>query len=124
MTKPASPEVAREWLNILANYLAKAPNPSRPIAFGAIALKAYLEGQEPSLERAFGLAAKRGRPTSPAHLDIARRILRYRLDGMTWDRIAETFENEGRADSRELRRIYEQHKVAVLSELMDESWAD
>jgi hypothetical protein len=80
----------------------------------AEAVESYLAGRAKSLDEAFGLTRKRGRPAKDdEHKKIARRVLQLRLDRRAWEAIAEEL---GVQDERTLRRRYRKHFSEVVAE--------
>mgnify|MGYP001825169316 FL=1 len=61
MKKPESTEEAKEWLEELANYLEKVPYASSRLVFASNAIRRYLDGEQPTLNHAFGVVQPGGR---------------------------------------------------------------
>jgi hypothetical protein len=107
---------AREILEWLAKHLRYYRTPIRPkqALHAAEAIESYLAGRARSLDEAFGLTRKRGRPAKDdEHKEIARRALPRRLEGKPWEAIAEEL---GVQDERTLRRQYKRHFTEVAAE--------
>ena len=86
----------------------------------ADALAAYLDGNEQTLDKAFGVARGRGAPVTAtaAHFAIAQRILRMLINGQSWREVANAASTEAWSvtDERELRRIYNRFQTQAMSE--------
>lgn len=119
------PEAARDLLAALVIELRELEFPSSPISiplarFVADALAAYLDGNEQTLDKAFGVARGRGAPVTAtaAHFAIAQRILRMLINGQSWREVANAASTEAWSvtDERELRRIYNRFQTQAMSE--------
>ncbi len=112
---------AREILEWLAKHLRNYQTPIRPkqALHAAEAIESYLAGRARSLDEAFGLTRKRGRPAKDdEHREIARRVLRLRLERerKPLEAIAEEL---GVQDVRTLRRQYKKHFPEVAAETIE-----
>lgn len=91
----------------------------------ADAIARYLSGEAGSLDAAFGLTPKRGRPGKPdEHEGIARRIDDMREADMSWLDITDALSKEGCTvtDERTLRRIHLEFWVKLRTEEMNRVW--
>jgi hypothetical protein len=109
--RPSTPEDARERLRELSEALDRAGFYWAAAAFGV-----FLAGIAHSLNEAFGLKERRtrGRPVDPETVAQCKRVLRARLEGQTWEMIAES---EGK-DERELQRALNRHLAAIWIEAL------
>lgn len=122
MSKPNSD--TREKLADFARRLRKLSFPTSPIPvdltrFVAGAIESYLCGQYPSLDAAFGLTPKKGRPRKlQEHEAIARDIFLMRLANKPWKDITDAMVAKGSkiTDERTLRRIDEEFFIKLGSE--------
>jgi hypothetical protein len=89
------------------------------------AIESYLKGESKSLDKAFGLTPKRGKPGAPKHRKvIATKILKKQLAGKSWKEIKNELDEDGQInksdfivpDERELRRIAKEFEVETWSE--------
>ncbi|CAJ3303857.1 Uncharacterised protein [Burkholderia pseudomallei] len=126
-------EAARDLLAALVVQLRTLSFPTSPISvalarFTADAVAAYLNGAQPSLDKAFGLVKGRGAPTSAstAHREIAFQIWQMQRDGKSWNEVYEAASAQGWAvtDERELRRIYTKFKGHAVSEELSRRLAE
>jgi len=83
------------------------------------AAKAVLSGNEKSLDRAFGLLRRPGRPVDPnksKHLDLAEKALAGRMKGRTWAEINnEAFADRAEPpDERLIRTIVDRYEPVVM----------
>lgn len=126
-------EAARNLLAALVVQLRTLSFPTSPIStdlarFAADAVAAYLNGVQPSLDKAFGLVKGRGAPTSASteHREIASRILQMQCAGRSWNEIYEAASADGWpvTDERELRRIYSKFKGNAMSDELSRRLAE
>ena len=89
------------------------------------AIESYLKGESKSLDKAFGLTPKRGKPGAPKQRKvIATKILKKQLAGKSWKEIINELKKERDPniidhivpDERELRRIAKEYQVVTWSE--------
>lgn len=112
----------RVRLTRFAEQLRKLSFPSSPISialatFVADALDRYLSGDSESLDAAFGLTPRQGRPRDlEKHDAIAREIHAMKLEGKSWRDIADELNQCGVSDERTLRRIDNEFKVGLMAE--------
>ena len=107
---------AREILEWLAKLLRNYRTPIRPkeALHAAEAIESYLAGRARSLDEAFGLTRKRGRPAKDdEHKEIVRRALQLLFEGKSWRAIAEEL---GVQDERTLRRLCKRYFTEVAAE--------
>jgi len=116
----------RALLAMFACQLRRLKFPSSPIPvplakFVATAIEDYLCSPAKTLDAAFGLGAKRGRPVSKTteHEALAQRVFDLRMDGKSWKEIADILSKSrtnGEPDIRTVRRIYAPHFVPLALE--------
>ena len=127
-----TPEQIRGDLASFAGQLRKLSFPTSPIQvdlamFVADALERYLHDGTPgiSLDAAFGLAPRRGRPPDIERtLEMATRIYALKLEGKSWMAITEAINSAHgpQLGEREIRRIFETHQHTVRAEEMSRRW--
>lgn len=109
---------ARERLRIFAEELRQLKGPSSPLSvplanYFVEAIDEYLSGDARTLDQALGLTGKPGRPVTKAdeHIALAARIHEARLGEISWTNMPNHLDTD--TDTRELRRIYNQHEIAL-----------
>lgn len=126
----SSAQETRNKLEKFANQLRKLTFPTSPISidlakFVASALDRYLSDGEKSLDAAFGLTPRRGAPRrkDDEHEALARRVFAMR-DEKSWQEIFDILSSEGCAvtDERTIERIYDNFRVRLLQEKIEEEW--
>ena len=95
---------ARELLEKLAEHLRKQKLPttvqgkavSLPWAVkSAECIESYLNGDKNSLDEAFGLKRRKGRPSKPEYREkIARQAIAWKSKDMLWEEVVSKFESE------------------------------
>lgn len=91
--------------------------------FVSDAFTSYLEGEEKSLDAAFGLTLKRGAPGYPREREaIAKQIAAMQSNGKSWKEITETLTEQQAliTDKRELIRVIKEDEVAAFAHVLTE----
>jgi hypothetical protein len=122
--RPKANSDTREKLADFGSHLRKLSFPTSPIPidlarFVADAIESYLGSHSPSLDAAFGLTPKRGRPKKlEEHEAIARDMFHMRLANKSWKDICDAMVAKGSkiTDERTLRRIEEESFIKLGSE--------
>lgn len=85
----------------------------------AHAIENYLQGKSPSLDAAFGLTNKSGRPPDTnKHKVIAKKIFDMRMNNKSWNEIYDSLSDDNCTvtDPRSLQRIYNNFFIQIASE--------
>lgn len=108
---------SREALKAAADYLAENRY-SKRMMFVAGSIYKFLEGKEPTLDRAFGFQKARGkykRADDPRHIELVCKALVMRLNGKPWKTISEL----SGYDEKEFRRLWERYKSQAIKRMTD-----
>ena len=120
MKVPESTKEAREWLEALADYLEKVPNASSRLDFASNAIRQYLNGEQKSLNHAFGLVRSvGGQKRRSKHFELALKVFDERLKGKSWNTICD---EQSIDDERELRRILDRCHDDIIDEYSNKLW--
>jgi len=121
-SSPISVDLARFMADALEDYLAKCQEYDRLICENPESAKSdgvVVRPPLPTLDAAFGLAPKRGRPSDPNRNEsIARHIFALRLEGKTWPEIVGIVNDPfgPQRDESDIRKIYRAHRVTLMTE--------
>ena len=121
-----------KMLTRFAEQLRTLSFPTSPISidlakYVADSINSYLDHSAATLDAAFGLRGKRGRPTKTSeHLAMARNIGAMRIQGKSWKNISDEFGSfeDGVTDERTLRRIWDEHRWTLWAEELSAPWSD
>lgn len=108
---------AEQALRELARRLGAQRDPRSTVGaalahWAAAAILAKLDGPEKSLDAAFGLVNKGGRPRKNREA-LMREVFALRMQGLSWIDVANKL---GIDDERELRRQYREAVVPLMAE--------
>lgn len=117
---------AKVSLRAAAEFLSKVPYASKRLTFVSDGINAYLSGNFPSLDHAFGLKLGKGkyeRPDDPKHIELVCDALKQLFEGKPWITICEL---QG-YDRKEFNRLWERYKSEAIErmvEKMEPDWDD
>ena len=111
---------SREALKAAASFLSNTPNISKQLIFVANSIGKYLNGEEPSLDHAFGLKKGRGqyeRGDREKHIKLVCAALKMRLDHppKSWKKISEL---SGHTE-KEFKRLWERYEKEAIQRMAD-----
>ena len=111
-------EESREALKLAADYLVKNRPLSKQMLFVAGAIYKFLDGEETTLDHAFGFqkgSGKYKRADDPKHIDLVCKALKMQLDGKPWKIISEL----SGYDEKEFRRLWNRYKSQAIQKMVD-----
>ena len=111
-------EESREALKSAASYLKKNRPRSKQMMYVAGSIYKFLDGKEPTLDRAFGFQKGRGkykRVDDPKHIDLVYKALQMQLEGKPWRTISEL---SGYSE-KEFRRLWNRYKSQAIQKVGD-----
>ena len=111
-------EESREALELAADYLVKNRRLSKQMLFVAGAIYKFLDGEETTLDQAFGFKKERGkykRTDEPKHIDLVYKALQMRLQGKPWRTISEL---SGYSE-KEFRRLWKRYISQAIQKMVD-----
>ncbi len=113
-------EESREALKLAADYLVKNRPLSKQMLFVAGAIYKFLDGEETTLDHAFGFQKGQGkykRVDDPKHIDLVYKALQMQLKGKPWRTISEL---SGYRE-KEFRRLWNRYINQAIQQMVDQA---